>query len=115
MKNSLRTAAFLAALLWAPFSFAQTLIVQSSTPDISISASTSADFPLPGRPWHWIALKNDCATTLYFDLRTQSADADFDLRLESNESFSGPFLVYSVAVSNDGSSACTFTLQGAKR
>lgn len=114
MRNKLRTAAFIAALFWAPFAFGGAMIVQPSTPDNSIGATTSADFQLPGAPWHWIAIKNDCATALYFDLRSVAANADFDLRLEPAESFSGSFAVYTVAVSNDGSSACTFTIQGAK-
>lgn len=101
---------------------AEIFIPVPSTPDISIAASTSAEIWFPkvtGGRVNWIYIKNDCATTLYFDLRGDrlsqvETGTDFPLRLEATESFTGTLQVYAVGVSNDGAAACTFTLQGAR-
>lgn len=85
------------------------------TPDMSVSSNSSADFvlPIPGGA-DYIAIKNDCTNTLYFNLSPTTKDAtDYGLRLDAAQSFSGPFKVYTVSASNSSSAACTFTMQPA--
>lgn len=95
--------------------FNELYIPVPSTPDISISntatTDVSFDFPSVG----WIYVRNDCSNDLYFDLMgapTVSSTTSYPLRLKQNQSFSGPFKVYSLGVSPSSSaSSCSFTLQ----
>lgn len=111
----MKKTVLVAALLFPVSVSAQSLIAQPSTPDISVSATASADI-VPGTgPWDWVYLKNDCSTDLYFNLNPRSKSAtDYPLRLKAGEVFSGFFRLFTLGVSNDGAAGCTFTLQGAK-
>lgn len=110
----MRIFAFILCLISAP-AFAQGYLPLTTTPDISISATATADFAIPGRAYaDWFAIKNDCTSDLYFAPRNIDKSAlDYPLRLGAGESFSAPFRIYSLGVSNDGASACTFTFQPA--
>jgi len=87
-----------------------------TTPDIAVTASATTEVFVPGGVATWVAVKNDCSRTLYFDLRgapnTVTGRA-YGLRLGSLESYSGPFRVHSIGVSpaSGDTTACTFTLQ----
>jgi len=82
------------------------------TPDLSVGSDATASFtlePYAGSGVDHIAIKNDCTTSMHFNL---SGDGDtYPIKLNGGESFSGPFKVYTVRVSNDTTAACTFTLQ----
>jgi len=113
----MKKLAVLIALLPLPaWAFLQTA---PSTPDISVSATATADFKFHGRSFvDWLTIKNDCSTTLYFNINpTTKASLDYPLRLGAGESFTTPtdVRIATVSVSNDGSAACTFTLQGMYR
>lgn len=110
MKKLVLALLFLSSPAWALMKTA------TSSPDISISATTSKDFQFPGRPSvNWVSIKNDCSTQLHFNLNPKSRSAsDYPLRLNPGESFTTPVdvSISTISVSNDGSAACTFTLQG---
>lgn len=111
MKLPIAAAVFVAAF----FLPAHAQQVIPSTPDISIGATSTLDVGIPGRRANWIALKNDCADEVYFDLRgARDRDAQkFPLRLDTGESFSGSFnLAGSIeaSASSGASGACTFTV-----
>jgi len=66
--------------------------VVPTTPDISVTNTATLDIPIPGGRANWIALKNDCADELYFDLRgARDGAQNHPLRLDTGESFSGSF------------------------
>ena len=82
-----------------------------STPDIAVTASATADFPIQGGRVTWLYLKNDCSDVLYFDLRGARDANPYPLRLGSAEMFTAEIGVYSVGVSpSAGAGACTFTV-----
>lgn len=85
-----------------------------TTPDISVSGSTSANVAWDGGPVDYVYIKNDCSTAMYFSLRDKAgaAGATFPIRLAQNQTFEGPFRVNQVAVSPGATagSTCTFTL-----
>ncbi len=91
--------------------------IMPSTPDMSVGSASTADFVIPQtfRP-NFVWLKNDCSTRLYFNFNPTPAraTADYPLRLESGEIFTGPMRVVILGVKNEGGSACTFTLQGSR-
>lgn len=103
----------LATPAWAGF---QTM---PSTPDLSVSATSTAEYQVhpsrEGSKANWFTLKNDCASTLYFAITPGTrGNSDYPLRLEPGESFTMEGPLFSVGASNDGASACTFTFQGAQ-
>lgn len=107
---------FLILLLLFPCPAWAFLKTAPSTADISISATATADFKFPGRPFvNWVSIKNDCSTSLHFNLNPTTRSAtNYPLRLNPGESFTTPVdvSISTVSASNDGSAACTFTLQG---
>ena len=90
------------------------------TPDLSVTASATADFPIPNAPLRWITIKNDCSSPLYFDLRggrfVGKPATSFGMKLNAGESFTMATQVYSLGASpaNANSATCTFTMQGGK-
>ena len=114
----MRILAFLLAFL--PFAaFGQVLYIPvPSTPDLSVSGTATAEYTVrtKGRnaSVRWFSLKNDCSTTLYFAISPNARGAtDYPLRLGPGEAFTMEGRLHSIGASNDGSSTCTFTFQGA--
>jgi hypothetical protein len=105
---------FLAALLSTSVAHAADVsyIPGTSTPNISISGSSSTNVTWDGGPVDYIYIKNDCSSTLYFDLRLPSQTGSFPLRLAQNQSFEAPFKVKQLGVSTSAGNGttCTFTL-----
>lgn len=111
---------------------AETYWMVPTTRDLSIGAGASAAFRFTktinnvGRV-DWIAIKNDCVSTLYFDFRNQAdaAGLRYPIRLnglvsgnasQAAQSFTGPFVVHVVTVSNDSTTqACTFTMTAGEK
>ncbi len=94
----------------------ETLFMFPSTPDISISATTSAEFVFTRhRPADWIWIKTHCTgdQSLWFGLLRPRTS--WPIRLSASQEFKAPVRVTSVGVSNPGGSACTFSLQGAHK
>ena len=133
-------ALLLAGLLWASGVSAQTTHYVSvpTTPDLSVTAAATAEFLFektinPAKRVHWIAVRNDCLFDIYIGLRgslergtTYAAKSkQFPIRLSGlstnqvsreSQSFSGPFIVSSVVVSNSSmTSNCKFQLIGMER
>ena len=107
---------------------ADSYIMVPTTPDLSISGLATADFiidSISGRV-DWVHIRNDCATTLHFDLTgavqfTKSVRATqvYPIRLEGTtvglasrdtQIFEGPFRLKTLSVSNDTNNTCTFSL-----
>ena len=115
----------LALLILSAPAYGQRWQMVPSTPDISVSATSTLDVVFTEYRNNktiggvdWVSIKNDCADTLYFALRpphTSKSATDYPLRLGPGESFSVEAFVASIGASNDNSSACTFTLQGKRR
>ena len=109
---------FLLAFLLAFPASAERWLTAKSTPDISVSATSTADFSFSRPSVDWIAIKNDCSDTLYFGLAPPNntrTSLDYPIRLEPGETYSAEAYVRSVGASNDNAVACTFTLQGRYR
>lgn len=117
----MRLLAVLFALLFSTFAVqAQTLTPVPSTPDISVTASATAEVVWTGTRGYvdWVYIKNDCPDgALYFDLRgvRDAAARHYPLRLSPAEAFSANMRVGNIVVSPDTANAntCTFTLMGA--
>lgn len=95
---------------------AETLFMFPSTADISISATSTAEFVFTRhRPADWIWIKTHCTDgqSLYFGLLRPRTS--YPIRLSASQEFKAPVRVTSVGVSNPGGSACTFSLQGAHK
>jgi len=106
-----------AALLLAVPAQAQSLKMQPSTPDMSVTGTATAHFNIIGHlgvAAQWFAIKNDCTQPLYFDLRDQrdGAAVQRGLKLKAGESFSMRAQLNALVASpdSDGGAACTFTL-----
>ena len=114
---------FLAVLFAVQPSFAQRtsnpmIIPMKSTPDMQVQQNVTLDVIFPTFV-NYIAIKNECASDLYFDLGGYdfsvvgpvSPDA-YSLRLSSGESFSGFWRTLGIGVSPavGNTTACTFTL-----
>ena len=103
-------------LVMAPtLAIGQMMQTAPSTPDISVSAGATLDVKFTVPYVDQIYLKNDCGTTLYFNLRPDDRSAsDYPLRLDTKQAFTSPLgvRIATLGVSNDGASACPFTLQG---
>lgn len=87
------------------------------TSDLSVGGTATKEVNL-SRMADWIYIRNHCSTALRFrinPLRGQSTTQDFPLRLGQNEVFVVPVRVYSIGVSNDGSTTCYFTIQAGSR
>lgn len=101
----------LICLLAGPAMAFQTI---GSTRDISVTASATADFPVPGGRANWIWIKNDCSDDLYFDLHGTDRVADafeYPLRLKQAEAIELEMRVAAIGVSPAaGAGACTFTV-----
>lgn len=87
-----------------------------STPDIAVTGTGTTHVAVPGGPANYVYVKNDCASTLYFDLNPPAGglgDANsYPLRLAQNQSFSADIGVHTLGVSaGAGASSCTFTVQ----
>ena len=87
-----------------------------STPDIAVTGSATTHVGVPGGPANYVFVKNDCASTLYFDLNPPAGGLgdgnSYPLRLGQNQSFSAEIGVHTLGVSPAaGASACTFTVQ----
>lgn len=95
------------------------------TPNLAVSALATAQFlfdTVSGSKVEWVWIKNDCVSSMNFDLRylpsnatTDSTGRNFPILLHASQEFSGPFVVHSVAVSNNENVACTFSLQAGTR
>ena len=111
----MRTILTILAILYAGAIQAQTLQTVPSTPDIAVTATATMEvtFNHIQGPARFVAIKNDCSDTLYFDLR-RAPDGNtnnYPLRLGSGESFNIHMNIYTVGASPAaGNSACTFTL-----
>lgn len=111
---------FMLAALCAAFlvsaAQAQTFQTVLSTPDISVTATATIEVTLNHVRGgvDWVAIKNDCAEDLYFDLRdVRDASArQYPLRLAQDNSFSAQMRVYSIQASPAAGNTvtCTFTL-----
>lgn len=91
------------------------------TPDLAVTASATAGYAFSGGPIRWISIKNDCASTIYFDLRGNyvgtKPTASYGMRLNSGETFTMPVQLYTLGVSPASGSppaACTFSVQAGK-
>ncbi len=114
----MRFPVFLLALVLAFPANAQRWYTAPSTPDISVSATSTADFSFSRPSVDWVAIKNDCSDTLYFGLAPPNVThtpGDYPIRLEPGETYSVEAYVRSVGASNDNAVTCTFTLQGRYR
>ena len=119
----MRYLALILSLLAFPAQ-AQWLMIPS-TPDISVSNASTLDVRFIDRSNNatipqvdWLSIKNDCSDTLYFALRPPheaKSALDYPLRLAPGETFTIEARITSIGVSNDNSSACTFTMQGKRR
>ena len=107
---------------------ADSYIMVPTTPDLSISGLTTADFVIDSISGSvsWVHIRNDCATTLHFDLTgavqgTKSVRNTqiYPIRLEGTtvglasrdtQFFEGPFRLKTLSVSNDTNKTCTFSL-----
>ena len=96
------------------------LQVIPSTNDLTVTASATARFPIPGKRANWVWIRNDCATDLYFDLNPKVADSsglatEYPIRLAQDQIFSGYLQVASIGVSPaSGTVSCTFSLQAGR-
>lgn len=88
------------------------LSVVRSTPNLAVTATTTAAYDFPGGPLRYIYIKNDCVKALWFDLNGAER---YTLKLASAEKFEGYFRVNSIRVSPDNTgTACTFTAVGGR-
>ena len=129
--KKLMFAALLAALLsYEPWGAkaADSYIMVPTTPDLSVSGLATASFVIDqiSGVVSWVHIRNDCDTTLYFDLNaavqfTKSAATTqiYPIRLAGTTSggtsrdtqwFEGPFRMKTLGVSNDTNNTCTFSL-----
>lgn len=100
--------------LWTWPAGAEVYRTLPSTPDIAVTGTATATYPVQGGPASWVFIQNDCSDDLYFDLSPKVvADANsYPLRLAQDQQFSGAFHLGAVGVSPaSGNSACTFTVQ----
>ena len=121
----MRYLALILSLLSVPANAQAIWQLVPSTPDISVSSTATLDIVFTERLSNatirnveWVSLKNDCSDTLYFALRPPheaKSALDYPIRLAPGESFTVEARISSIGVSNDNSSACTFTLQGKRR
>ena len=107
--------AFLAALLLAPATAAQ-VSIHSSTPDIRIDSTATADIAVPGGVGAtWLYVKNDCQSVIYFDLNRPAGGRDasnaYPIRLGTGETFSGAFRLGTVIGASHGATKETETTQ----
>lgn len=83
-----------------------------SSADLAVTATTTANFRIPGGQVRWIWIKNDCAKPLYFNFGNLDL---YPIKLLQNQSFAGNFRVNSIGVSPDNTgTACTFTAVGGR-
>ena len=130
--KKLTFAALMAVFLYVPWGAkaADSYIMVPTTPDLSISGLTTADFVIDSISGSvsWVHIRNDCATTLHFDLTgavqgTKSVRSTqiYPIRLEGRggttaaasldtQIFEGPFRLKTLSVSNDTNNTCTFSL-----
>tara|TARA_Y100000310_G_scaffold87396_3_gene84221 strand:- start:3016 stop:3402 length:387 start_codon:yes stop_codon:yes gene_type:complete len=117
--------AALTALLFAlsaPLSAQQNsrpiLIPVKSTPDQTVSATATTEVIFKTRV-EYIAIKNECASDLYFDLggydfseSNPTTPNAYSVRLASSEAFSGYWRVLTLGVSpaSGNTAACTFSV-----
>lgn len=114
----MRILAFLLLLMSPAVAQVPLYLPVPSTPDLLVSATSTSEYSVrtSGRnsAVRWFSLKNDCQTTLYFAIAPNARGAtDYPLRLGPGEAFTMEGRLHSVGASNDGSSPCTFTFQGA--
>jgi hypothetical protein len=122
MRLALRLSVALAIVLALSPAFAQnsrpSITPVKSTPDMIVQQGVTLDVIFPAFV-EYIAIKNECASDLYFDLggydfsETSPTTPDaYSLRLASGEAFSGFWHTRSIGVSpaSGNTTACTFTL-----
>ena len=110
-----RAIMFVAALLLAPATAAQ-VSIHSSTPDIRIDSTATAEVAVPGGPGAtWLHLKNDCPSVIYFDLFPPVGGADgsnaYPIHLNTGETFSGAFRLGRIIGASHGATKETETTQ----
>lgn len=120
----LKQLVLIPALLFAGVAHAQNYVgffqPVPSTPNLSVTATATTSVVVPsaqnGGPGsaRYVAIKNDCASPLFFDLNflNTSGTQHYPIRLNGGESFSAPFNINTVSASPGSGNAvtCTFTL-----
>lgn len=91
-----------------------------ATPNLSVTATATTGVVVPSAQdgargqARYVAIKNDCASTLFFDLNflNTGGTQHFPIRLGASESFSAPMNVSSISASpaSGNTTTCTFTL-----